>query len=51
MAASRVDVECFRDAIIEEIGLQFDDAKLGFLSGLLERRLHRLGHSGDWRTK
>ena len=47
MAVSRVDVERFRDAIIEQIGLQFDDAKLGFLSGVLERRPHRLGHSSD----
>ena len=41
------DVERFRAAIIAQIGLQFDDAKLGFLGEVLQRRLDKLGRSGD----
>jgi chemotaxis protein methyltransferase CheR len=41
------DVERFRAAIIAQIGLQFDDAKLGFLGEVLQRRLDRLGRSAD----
>lgn len=45
--ATRRDLERFRSAIIEQIGLQFDDAKLGFLGEVLQRRLNKLGHSSD----
>jgi chemotaxis protein methyltransferase CheR len=41
------EVERFRAAIIAQIGLQFDDAKLGFLRQVLQRRLSTLGRSGD----
>jgi chemotaxis protein methyltransferase CheR len=41
------NVERFRAAIIAQIGLQFDDAKLGFLQEVLQRRLDKLGRSGD----
>lgn len=40
---SRHDLEEFRSAIAQTIGLQFDDAKLGFLGEVLQRRLDRLG--------
>lgn len=40
-------LERFRAAIIREIGLQFDDAKLGFLGEVLQRRLDKLGRSDD----
>jgi chemotaxis protein methyltransferase CheR len=45
--ATRLDLERFRAAIIQRIGLQFDDGKLGFLGEVLQRRLDKLGHSGD----
>jgi chemotaxis protein methyltransferase CheR len=45
--ATRVDLERFRAAIIKRIGLQFDDARLGFLNEVLQRRLSKLGHSSD----
>jgi chemotaxis protein methyltransferase CheR len=45
--ATRLDLERFRAAIVERIGLQFDDAKLGFLGEVLQRRLNKLGHSSD----
>lgn len=45
--ASRQDLERFRGAIIQQMGLQFDDAKLGFLGEVLQRRLDKLGRSGD----
>jgi chemotaxis protein methyltransferase CheR len=38
----RPDVERFRDAIVQRIGLHFADAKLGFVGGVLHRRLFRL---------
>jgi chemotaxis protein methyltransferase CheR len=41
------DLEQFRAAIIREIGLQFEDAKLGFLGAVLQRRLDKLGRSGE----
>jgi chemotaxis protein methyltransferase CheR len=47
ISASRLDVVRFRAAIIQQIGLQFDDSKLEFLSEVLERRLTKLGHSSD----
>lgn len=43
---TRRHLERFRAAIVREIGLQFDDAKLGFLGEVLERRLDQLGRSG-----
>ena len=43
---TRRDLERFRTAIVGEIGLQFDDAKLGFLGEVLQRRLDQLGRSG-----
>ena len=45
--ASRLDLDRFRSAIVERIGLQFDDAKLGFLGEVLQRRLDKLGHSSE----
>lgn len=41
------DVERFRVAISQRLGLQFDEAKLGFLGEVLHRRLVRLGTSAD----
>ena len=38
----RSDVERFRAAIVQQTGLQFDDAKLAFLGEVLQRRLDRL---------
>ncbi len=45
--ATRLDLERFRAAIVQRIGLQFDDAKLGFLSEVLQRRLDKLGGSSE----
>jgi chemotaxis protein methyltransferase CheR len=45
--ATRVDLERFRAAIVERIGLRFEDAKLGFLGEVLQRRLDKLGHSSE----
>jgi chemotaxis protein methyltransferase CheR len=42
-AAGRADVERFRAAIVQRMGLQFEDAKLVFLGEVLHRRLHKLG--------
>lgn len=39
-------LERFRSAIVQRIGLYFDDAKLGFLSEVLQRRLERHSCSG-----
>jgi chemotaxis protein methyltransferase CheR len=44
----RPDLERFRAAIIQRIGLQFDDARLGFLGEVLQRRLDRLGRPADF---
>jgi chemotaxis protein methyltransferase CheR len=41
------DVERFRAAIIQRIGLQFDDARLGLLGEVLQRRLDTLGRPSD----
>jgi chemotaxis protein methyltransferase CheR len=43
----RPDLERFRAAIIQQIGLQFDDTRLGFLGQVLQRRLDKLGRSND----
>src|SRR3981081_829584 len=45
--AIRPDVERFRSAIIRRIGLQFDDARFGFLGEVLQRRLDKLGRSSN----
>ena len=45
--ASRLDLERFRAAIVQRIGLQFDDTKLSFLAEVLQRRLDKLGRTGD----
>jgi chemotaxis protein methyltransferase CheR len=45
--ATRIDLERFRAAIVERIGLRFDDARLGFLGEVLQRRLDKLGHSSE----
>ena len=42
LQASRLDLERFRAAILQQIGLNFDDAKLGFLGEVLQRRLDKL---------
>jgi chemotaxis protein methyltransferase CheR len=42
---ARSDVERFRAAIVQQIGLQFDDGKLAFLGDVLCRRLNRLSCS------
>ena len=44
----RSDLERFRAAIVQQIGLQFDDTKLGFLSEVLQRRLDRHSCSGAY---
>jgi len=54
LQATRLDLDRFRAAIIQRIGLQFDDARLGFLAEVLQRRLDKLGHSSDaylWRLQ
>jgi chemotaxis protein methyltransferase CheR len=45
--ATRGDLERFRAAIVRQVGLQFEDAKLEFLSEVLQRRLGKLGGSSD----
>jgi chemotaxis protein methyltransferase CheR len=39
--------ERFRTLIGRQMGLRFDDTKLGFLSEVLQRRLTKLGRDGD----
>lgn len=39
------DVERFRDLVRARLGLQFEDARLGFLAEVLWRRLHATGRS------
>jgi chemotaxis protein methyltransferase CheR len=46
LAASR-DAERFRAAITQRLGLQFDDAKLGFLGEVLQRRIEKRKCSSD----
>jgi chemotaxis protein methyltransferase CheR len=43
----RSDLERFRTAIVQQIGLQFDNAKLGFLGEVLQRRLETLRRPTD----
>lgn len=45
--ASRHDLDRFRAAIVAHVGLQFDDAKLGFLAEVLWRRVGKLGRSSQ----
>jgi chemotaxis protein methyltransferase CheR len=45
VSATRGELERFRSAIVEQIGLQFDDAKLRFLDEVLQRRIARLASS------
>jgi chemotaxis protein methyltransferase CheR len=40
--AGRGEVERFRSAVAQRLGLQLDDAKLGFLGEVLQRRLSKL---------
>lgn len=46
-AVSRSELDRFRSAIIDRIGLQFDHTRSDFLGGVLERRSALLGHSRD----
>ena len=41
------DVERFRSIVVRRLGLQFDDAKLGFLGEVLQRRLEMLKQSSN----
>ena len=41
------DVDRFQAAIVDRIGLRFDDAKRGFLGNVLRRRLEDLGQPSD----
>ncbi len=43
---SRIDVERFRNAIAHRLGLRFDDTRLPFLEGVLQRRLELQGGAG-----
>jgi chemotaxis protein methyltransferase CheR len=45
--ATCLDLERFRAAIVQQIGLQFDDARLGFLGEVLQRRLDKHDRSGN----
>jgi chemotaxis protein methyltransferase CheR len=45
--ASANEMERFRAVIGRQIGLRFDDAKLGFLGQVLQRRLREKGWSSD----
>jgi chemotaxis protein methyltransferase CheR len=45
--AKRFDLDRFRAAIVQRIGLQFEDNRLGFLAEVLQRRLDKLGRSSD----
>jgi chemotaxis protein methyltransferase CheR len=42
---SAAEVDRFRDLIVRHLGLQFEDAKLGFLADVLRRRLEATRHS------
>lgn len=51
-SVSRQDVEHFRSAIAERVGLHFDDTKLSFLEEVLRRRVGRLDcSSADYLAK
>jgi chemotaxis protein methyltransferase CheR len=41
------DLERFRVLVTQRLGLQFEDAKLGFLGEVLQRRLERLRRASD----
>src|ERR1700742_3404943 len=41
------ELERFRTAITQRLGLMFDDAKLGFLAEILQRRLSKLKYPSD----
>lgn len=43
IVSASVDVDRFRTAIAQRMGLSFDDSKLEFLATVLERRLHAQG--------
>ena len=45
--SSLQELERFRAAITQRLGLMFDDAKLGFLAEVLQRRLGKLKSSGE----
>jgi chemotaxis protein methyltransferase CheR len=45
LAAPRPELERFRSAIVEQIGLYFEDGKLAFLNEVLQRRTSRLACS------
>ena len=45
--AVSLDVERFRAAITQRLGLQFDDAKLGFLGEVLQQRIEKRKCSSD----
>ncbi|MEI9986941.1 MAG: hypothetical protein WDN69_29540 [Aliidongia sp.] len=40
-----LDIDRFRSAITRRLGLQFDEAKTGFLGDVLLRRMEKLGES------
>src|SRR5690349_5628768 len=42
-----MDLERFRAAVILRLGLYFDDAKLGFLGEVLQRRIGKSGQTAD----
>ncbi len=43
-AATSDEMERFRSALSQRIGLQFDDGKLNYLGEVLQRRLEKCGH-------
>ena len=45
--ATTYETERFRTAVGQQIGLRFDDARLGFLGEVLQRRLIHLGRNSD----
>jgi len=51
-SVTRQDLERFRSAIVEQVGLHFDDSKLSFLEEVLRRRIGRLAcSSADYLAK
>jgi chemotaxis protein methyltransferase CheR len=42
-----LDMDRFRSAIVKRVGVQFDDARVGFLAEVLQRRMSKLGCSSD----
>jgi chemotaxis protein methyltransferase CheR len=47
LQSMHLDMDRFRSAIVKRVGLQFDDARVGFLAEVLQRRMSKLGCSGD----